>query len=69
MAVIRNEKNLDSGLGLKFKKYIKISAINLFLEIRMRCIMLILGKFKNLYAMVYSIFFDFLSFRLIRNSQ
>ncbi|ENX34262.1 hypothetical protein F890_00004, partial [Acinetobacter sp. CIP 64.7] len=25
--------------------------------------MLILGKFKNLYAMVYSIFFDFLSFR------
>ncbi|WP_216075420.1 hypothetical protein, partial [Acinetobacter indicus] len=39
------------------------------LEIRIRCIMLILGKFKNLYAMVYSIFFDFLSFRLIRNSQ
>ena len=36
---------------------------------RIRCIMLILGKFKNLYAMVYSIFFDFLSFRLIRNSQ
>ncbi|AYO52289.1 hypothetical protein CDG68_00640 (plasmid) [Acinetobacter wuhouensis] len=31
---------------------------------RIRCIMLILGKFKNLYAMVYSIFFDFLSFRL-----
>lgn len=42
MAVIRNEKNLDSGLGLKFKKYIKISAINLFLEIRIRRIMLIL---------------------------
>ncbi|QBR82839.1 hypothetical protein E4K02_19275 (plasmid) [Acinetobacter baumannii] len=55
-----------SGYKIETTALISIDNYNAF---RIRCIMLILGKFKNLYAMVYSIFFDFLSFRLIRNSQ
>lgn len=53
----------------KADKRLKMGAACPHFWLRITCIMLILGKFKNLYAMVYSIFFDFLSFRLIRNSQ
>ena len=47
MAVIRDEKNLGPGLGVKLQKYITIKAIVSIFQLRITCIMLILGNLKN----------------------
>ncbi len=52
MAVIRDEKNLGTGLGIKLKKYIKIKAIVSIFQIRITCIMLILEIIKSLGILV-----------------
>lgn len=40
-------KNLGTGLGIKFKKHIKIKVIVSISQLRITCIMLILGKLTN----------------------
>ena len=40
-------KNLGTGLGIKFKKHIKIKVIVSISQLRITCIMLILEIFKR----------------------